>query len=82
VLSAVRSLIGGHNAPAQIPAFLVALRMQGESVAEIAAAAEVMRKLSTKVPLLGGDHRVDTCGTEGDEATLPRKKRTTDSESS
>lgn len=62
----VMSLImGGEATPAQIGGFLVGLRMKGESVSEIAAAAQVMRGLAEKVhvkvkPL------VDTCGTGGE----------------
>lgn len=68
MLAAMRALMGGEWTPAQIASFLIALRMKGESVTEIAAAAEVMRELSTKVPLAGVDHLVDTCGTGGDGA--------------
>ena len=68
MLAAMRSVMGGEWTPAQIASFLIALRMKGESVTEIAAAAEVMRELSTKVPLAGVDHLVDTCGTGGDGA--------------
>jgi anthranilate phosphoribosyltransferase len=68
MLLTMRTLMNGDYTPAQIAGFLVALRMKGESVAEIAAAAEVMRGLSTKVPLAGVDHLVDTCGTGGDGA--------------
>ena len=68
MLAAMRALMGGEWTPAQIASFLIALRMKGESVTEIAAAAEVMRELSIKVPLAGVDHLVDTCGTGGDGA--------------
>lgn len=68
MLAAMRALMGGEWTPAQIAGFLIALRMKGESVTEIAAAAEVMRELSTKVPLAGVAHLVDTCGTGGDGA--------------
>jgi anthranilate phosphoribosyltransferase len=68
MLAAMRALMGGEWTPVQIASFLIALRMKGESVAEIAAAAEVMRELSTKVPLAGVEHLVDTCGTGGDGA--------------
>jgi len=68
MLVAMRALMNGEYTPEQIAAFLVALRMKGESIAEIAAAAEVMRELSTKVPLAGVAHLVDTCGTGGDGA--------------
>lgn len=68
MLVAMRALMGGEWTPAQIAAFLIALRMKGETVTEIAAAADVMRELSTKVPLAGVGHLVDTCGTGGDGA--------------
>jgi anthranilate phosphoribosyltransferase len=68
MLEAMRALMGGEWSPAQIAGFLVALRMKGETVIEIAAAAEVMRALSVKVPVAGVKHLVDTCGTGGDGA--------------
>jgi len=68
MLGAMRALMSGEWTPAQIAGFLIALRMKGETVAEIAAAAEVMRELSTRVPLAGVEHLVDTCGTGGDGA--------------
>ena len=68
MLVAMRALMHGEYTPEQIAGFLVALRMKGESITEIAAAAEVMRELSTKVPLAGTPHLVDTCGTGGDGA--------------
>ncbi len=55
----------GEATPAQIGGFLIGLRMKGETVAEIAAAAEVMRSLSTVVEV-DQAHLVDTCGTGGD----------------
>lgn len=67
-MSAVMRLImTGQATPAQIGGFLVGLRMKGETVEEIAAAAQVMRELSTRVPVQG-EHLVDTCGTGGDSA--------------
>ena len=68
MLVAMRALMNGDYTPEQIAAFLVALRMKGENIIEIAAAAEVMRELSIKVPLGGTPHLVDTCGTGGDGA--------------
>ncbi len=58
----------GQATPAQIGGFLIGLRMKGETVDEIAAAAKVMRELATPVPV-SGDHLVDTCGTGGDGAS-------------
>lgn len=60
------SVMTGEATAAQIGAFLVALRMKGETVAEITAAAQVMRELSSKVELaVNRKHLVDTCGTGG-----------------
>ena len=61
----MRLIMTGEATPAQIGGFLVGLRMKGESIDEIAAAASVMRELSTKVDV-GREHLVDTCGTGGD----------------
>ncbi len=68
MLALMRAIMGGELTPVQIAGLLVALRCKGESVTEIAAAAEVMRELSTKVPLADVAHLVDTCGTGGDGA--------------
>ena len=61
----MRTLMSGGASPAQIGAFLVALRAKGETVEEVAAAAEVLREMATKVPVKG-KHVIDTCGTGGD----------------
>jgi anthranilate phosphoribosyltransferase len=61
----MRLIMTGAATPAQIGGFLVGLRMKGETVEEIAAAAEVMRELATRVGVTG-PHLVDTCGTGGD----------------
>jgi anthranilate phosphoribosyltransferase len=64
--AAMMGVMTGEATPAQIGAFLVALRMKGETVAEITAAAQVMRELSSKVELhVTRKHLVDTCGTGG-----------------
>ncbi|MEO5572949.1 MAG: anthranilate phosphoribosyltransferase [Gammaproteobacteria bacterium] len=63
----MRTIMSGAATPAQIGGFLIGLRMKGESVNEITAAAEVMRELATKVEVHGA-HLVDTCGTGGDGA--------------
>ena len=61
-------IMRGQFTTAQIAAVLVALRMKGETVDEIAAAAEVMRELSSRVNVTRTDHLIDTCGTGGDGA--------------
>ncbi|MDD2832779.1 MAG: anthranilate phosphoribosyltransferase [Methylotenera sp.] len=62
----MRQVMAGELSSAQIAALLIALRIKGETVDEIAAAASVMRELSTKVNILDTSHLVDTCGTGGD----------------
>ncbi|HRJ52040.1 MAG TPA: anthranilate phosphoribosyltransferase [Candidatus Thiothrix moscowensis] len=64
---AMRTLMTGQATPAQIGGFLVGLRMRGETVTEISAAAGVMRELSTRVSV-SPEHLVDTCGTGGDSS--------------
>lgn len=66
MLALMRALMGGELEPAQIAAAVIALRCKGETVTEIAAAAEVMRELSAKVDVSNRGHLVDTCGTGGD----------------
>ena len=62
----MRAVMTGGATPAQIAGLLVALRMKGESVAEIAAAAAVMRELAAGVDISGLDYPVDIVGTGGD----------------
>ena len=61
----MRLIMTGECTPAQIGGFLVGLRMKGESIDEITAAATVMRELSTLVSV-APEFLVDTCGTGGD----------------
>lgn len=63
--SVMSQIMQGEATPSQIAGFVIALRMKGESVNELAAAAKVMRHLSTKVEV-GLEDLVDTCGTGGD----------------
>jgi anthranilate phosphoribosyltransferase len=64
--SVMRTIMTGGATPAQMAGFLVALRMKGEAVPEIAAAAAVMRELATGVDVAGLPHTVDIVGTGGD----------------
>jgi len=65
--SVMQQIMTGECTPSQIGGFLVGLRMKGESVDEISAAARVMRELATRVEV-SGDHLVDTAGTGGDSS--------------
>jgi len=64
----MQAIMTGQATPAQIGGFLIGLRMKGETVEEISAAAEVMRALATRVEVRDRSHLVDTCGTGGDTA--------------
>jgi anthranilate phosphoribosyltransferase len=57
-------IMSGEATAAQIGAFLMALRVRGETVAEITAAARIMRAKATQVKAPEG--AIDTCGTGGD----------------
>ncbi|WP_374448260.1 anthranilate phosphoribosyltransferase [Stella sp.] len=57
-------IMSGNATPSQMGGFLMALRVRGETVEEIAAAARVMRAKSLKVAAPAD--AVDTCGTGGD----------------
>lgn len=63
----MRLIMTGEATPAQVGGFLIGLRMKGETIDEIAAAAGVMRELASKVEV-NKDHLVDTCGTGGDSS--------------
>ncbi len=62
-------IMTGEATPAQIGAFLAAIRTKGETPAELAGAATTMRALSTKVEV-EHPNLVDTCGTGGSGAKL------------
>ena len=68
MLAVMRAIMGGQMTSAQIAGILIALRVKGESVTELAAAAQVMREMSAKVDVADLRHLVDTCGTGGDGA--------------
>jgi anthranilate phosphoribosyltransferase len=66
--SAMTQIMEGRATPAQIGAFLTALRMKGESVSEIAGCARAMRRSAVPVCPQRPETLVDTCGTGGDGA--------------
>ena len=66
MLSLMRKLMNGEFTSAQSAAFLLGLRVKKETIGEIAAAAMVMRELSTKVPVHNEPNLIDIVGTGGD----------------
>ncbi|MBS1136456.1 MAG: anthranilate phosphoribosyltransferase [Proteobacteria bacterium] len=68
MLDLMRQIMSGEMSPVMIAAITIGLRVKKETIGEIAAAATVMRELSTKVRVKDDTHLVDTCGTGGDGA--------------
>jgi anthranilate phosphoribosyltransferase len=69
--AAMLDIVEGLATPAQIAAFVVALRMKGESAEEIAGLARIMRRYATRVEIAptgaaGSAPVVDVVGTGGD----------------
>ncbi|MGI9293901.1 MAG: anthranilate phosphoribosyltransferase, partial [Pseudomonadales bacterium] len=67
--SVMQQIMTGQCTDAQIGAFLVALRIKGETTEEILGAVQVMRELATRVSV-SADKLVDTCGTGGDSSGI------------
>jgi anthranilate phosphoribosyltransferase len=66
---AMELVLAGEVSTAQLAAFLVALRMKGETSEELVGFAQAMRDRAAKVTLdLNGEPLLDTCGTGGDGA--------------
>src|SRR5262249_58440384 len=57
-------IMSGAATPSQMGAFLIALRVRGETVEEITGAARIMRAKAVQVDAPPGT--IDTCGTGGD----------------
>ena len=63
---AMSVILEGGASEALLAAFLVALRMKGETAAELAGFARAMRERAIFVD--AGENVIDTCGTGGDGA--------------
>ena len=63
--AAMASVLAGDSTPAQLAAFLVALRMKGEAIEEMTGMVEAMLAAAERVELAPGTAAVDTCGTGG-----------------
>ena len=68
MLSIMRQIMSGEVSPVMIAALTIGLRVKKETIGEIAAAAQVMRELSTKVEVADREGLVDIVGTGGDAA--------------
>jgi anthranilate phosphoribosyltransferase len=64
--AAFGAIMTGEVTPSQIGAFLMALRVRGETVEEMTAAVKVMREKMTRIS--GPAKAIDVCGTGGDHA--------------
>jgi anthranilate phosphoribosyltransferase len=64
----MRQIMSGEVSPVMIAALTIGLRVKKETIGEIAAAAQVMRELSTKVEVADKAGLVDIVGTGGDAA--------------
>ncbi|MBI3997711.1 MAG: anthranilate phosphoribosyltransferase [Armatimonadetes bacterium] len=66
--AAMGEIMDGQATPAQIAAFITALRMRGETVDEIAGFARAMRERALRL-MPRVDHLVDVVGTGGDRVS-------------
>ena len=67
--SVMEQIMAGDATEAQIGAYLMALRMKGETTEEITGSARAMRSASSKVPTaFDSTQLLDTCGTGGDKS--------------
>ena len=68
MLHLFRQIMSGEMSPTMIAALTLGLRVKKETIGEIAAAAQVMREFSTKVPMADTTNLLDIVGTGGDGA--------------
>jgi anthranilate phosphoribosyltransferase len=64
----MNQIMRGEATEAQIGAYLMGLRMKGETEAEILGSARAMRDNAVRVPTRAGSDLLDTCGTGGDKS--------------
>ena len=64
-MAVMTEVMEGTATPAQIAAFMTALRLKGETVEEVTGAARIMRQKATRIDARSSVI-VDTCGTGGD----------------
>lgn len=62
---AMGNIMSGQESSALIAAFLIALKMKGESIPEITGCAKAMRDMAVPVKIKS-QYAIDTCGTGGD----------------
>jgi len=68
-LAAMEAILSGRASQPQIAAFLIALRMKGETVDELVGFARAMRRMAAPIDHgIEGEALLDTCGTGGDSA--------------
>lgn len=65
---AMTVILRGEASTPQIAAFLVALRMKGETVDELVGFARAMREMAERIVVPAAEPLLDTCGTGGDGA--------------
>jgi anthranilate phosphoribosyltransferase len=66
MIQCLEDITEGRATDAQIGAFIMAMKMKGETVEELEGAASFFREKATKVNVEDPDNLVDTCGTGGD----------------
>jgi anthranilate phosphoribosyltransferase len=66
MMEIMEEVMSGTATPAQIAAFMTALRIKGETVEEVTGAARIMRQKATRLDACASIV-VDTCGTGGDK---------------
>jgi anthranilate phosphoribosyltransferase len=69
MVDVMRQIMSAGATDVQIGAFLLGMRMKGETTDEIAGGVQVLREFATRVEV-SGEHLVDIVGTGGDGANL------------